>query len=554
MSMATGRRGEWTVSIAAAAVAVVFGIADFSGSFRQVDVLDFGSDTLITISRALAEYDPSIYAGDFLFSSPQNYKFYNNASVWFFYLVEYLGSGDFVTWYRALNILAVSLFLFSWFFLAYRLYRSIVCAAAFAVTCAVAIPVVSGDYWGLFSEPQARQLFSAVLPLIILSALEARPRVLDWIGVFLLMGGAMWLHPASGPPIALALLVAMMASQYEKKQLPLLVLRAFMGGVVFLAFALPNIWQYYVGIREAAVGADPQLVRVAWALRYSSDYTDPVSGVLAAVTRAFGGWRFVLPICAAIGICLLLRQNDTLMRPKVRMIFVFTLAVAFLAGGVPVIEAGIARAAGRTPMQMDLIRCLRYLVPMLLLIAFWSVAHHVRATKAVQVMFSVALAVVWITASQFSPRYRQNENVVAGMKCWIKAQPVCPTEGAKDIQRVLAELSNSKAIPGKIFSPRFGLQIRSYARRELAFDWKDTGWLAYSNHKKLTENLSNMEAYKTIASMPEGPEKHKAWLGFGSRIGADVIVVDTAAEVSEPLFQTMRKFGGLTIYSNPYAH
>ncbi len=551
MSVATGQRGELAVSIVAAIVALVVGVADFSGSFRQVDVLDFGSDTLITISRALAQYDPSIYAGDFLFSSPQNYKFYNNASVWFFYLVESLGSGNFSTWYRALNILVVALFLFSWFFLAYRLYRSSICAAAFTVSCAVAIPVLSGDYWGLFNEPQARQMFSAVLPLIILAALEARPRVLDWMGVFLLMGMAMWLHPASGPPIALALLLAMMASQYEKKQLPLLVLRAALGGIVFLAFALPNIWQYYLGIREAAVGADPQLVRMAWELRYSSDYTDPVNGALAAVTRAFGGWRLVLPICATIGACLLLRRNDSEIRSKVRMILVFTLAIAFLAGGVPVIEAGVARAMGRTPMQMDLVRGLRYLVPMLLLIAFWSVAHHVRATKAMQIFVSLALATVWIAASQLSPRYRQNDNVLAGIKCWLKAHPICPTTGETDLQRVLAELSDSEAFPGKVFSPEFGLQIRSYARRELAFDWKDTGWLAYSNHKKLTDNLSNMETYKAIASMPDGPEKQRAWLAFGSSVGADVVVVDAIAGFSDPAFPTLRRFGDLAIYSNP---
>ncbi len=126
------------------------------------------------------------------------------------------------------------------------------------------------------------------LPLILLSAISARHHVLDWIGVFFLMGAAMWLHPASGPPIALALLIAMMVGQYERGSEGKLIYRAFAGGCMFLAFALPNLWQYYVGIRNAAQGADPELVRAAWALRYSNDYLDPLAGLLNALNRAFG--------------------------------------------------------------------------------------------------------------------------------------------------------------------------------------------------------------------------------------------------------------------------
>ncbi len=429
-----------SMTLLAGCVSLLLGLAGYTGSFRHLGEAQFGSDTLITISRALAAANPSLYANDFLFSHPQNYEFYTNASVWFFQLTESLDPGSFVLWYRALNIVVVALFLFFWFLLANRLFRSGPIAAVFTICCAVAVPVVSGDYWGLFDEPQARQMFSAVLPLILLAAISARHHVLDWIGVFFLMGAAMWLHPASGPPIALALLIALMVGQYERGSEGKLIYRAFAGGCVFLAFALPNLWQYYQGIKNAAQGADPELVRAAWALRYSNDYLDPVAGLLNALNRAFGGWRIVLPLVAAIGVASLLKNAHGNEQKHVRLMLAFTFAVAFLGGAVPAIEAGIARAMGRTPMQMDLIRSVRFLVPLLLLFAFWGVTQRRhRGPRAVVLVIAFALA--WVAATQTSPRYRQNTDITAGLQCWARLQVTCPAEGSKDLSRAVAELS-----------------------------------------------------------------------------------------------------------------
>lgn len=538
-----------SVALLAGLVSLLIGLAGYTGSFRHLGETQFGSDTLITISRALAAANPSLYANDFLFSQPQNYNFYTNASVWFFQLAEYLDQGAFVLWYRGLNIVVVALFLFFWFLLAYRLFRSGFVATLFTLCCAAAVPVVSGDYWGLFDEPQARQMFSAVLPLILLAAITARPHVLHWIGVFLLMGAAMWLHPASGPPIALALLIALMVSQYERGNEAKLIFRAFAGGCVFLAFALPNLWQYYVGIRNAAQGADPELVRAAWALRYSNDYLDPLAGLLNALNRSFGGWRIVLPLVSAIGIASLLKKAHGKEQKRVRLILTFTFALAFLGGAVPAIEAGIARAMGRTPMQMDLIRGIRFLVPLLLLIAFWGIAFQKRHRGLQAAGLAVAMALAWVGATQTSPRYRQNTDIAAGLRCWARLQVKCPVEGSGDLSRALAELSAPSQYEGTVFSPAFGLQIRSYARRSLAFDWKDTGWLAYSNHKKLVENLDPMRRYKAIAEMPDGADKDVAWLEFGATLGADIVVLSSGNEAEQSDFPHVTSIGDITVYS-----
>lgn len=537
------------VVLLAGCLSVILGLAGYAGSFRHLGEAQFGSDTLITISRALAAAHPSLYTNDFLFSQPQNYEFYTNASVWFFQLVEYLDQGAFVTWYRVLNIVVVALFLFSWFLLAFRLFGSGPVATAFTACCAVAVPVVSGDYWGLFDEPQARQMFSAVLPLILLAALSARHHVLDWIGVFMLMGAAMWLHPASGPPIALALLVALMVSQYVRGHEVMLIYRAFAGGCVFLAFALPNIWLYYSGIRDATQGADPELVRAAWAMRFSGDYLDPIVGVSNAINRAFGGWRILLPLVSAVSAVVLLKHRHDRERKQVLMILAFTIAVAFLGGAVPAMEAGIAHAMGRTPTQIDLIRSIRFLVPMLLLIAFWGIALQMARLGLRAAVFVVAMSLAWIAATQTSPRYRQNTDILAGLRCWSRMQTTCAIEDPLDLKQTLEELSEPTRFPGPVFSPEFGLQIRSYAHRSLAFDWKDTGWLAYSNHKQLIANLDQMRRYKAIVGMPEDADKQAAWLEFGSAVGAKIVVLRSEAQPSSARYPYSSKLGHITIYS-----
>ncbi|MXN51929.1 hypothetical protein GR158_12425 [Shinella sp. AETb1-6] len=502
---------------------------DFSASFGRSIAASFGGDMTMILTRAVADLRPEVYANDFVFSSPQNYTFYTNASVYLFQLADYLRGGGVGFEYHVFGAIVTFLFLFGWYRLFQEVSPSHWWSVLFALTVAVAVPMIVGDYWGLYNEPQPRVQFSTLLPFLLLLGIRAHTDIRLWLVTFGLAGLGMWIHPASAPPVALSLMFAMGLTSLCSAGFLRTVWLCVISGAVFLTIALPNMWMYYSSISQAATGADPSIVREALLMRYDQGYSEPLQGIWTLFSRALSGPRVALLAIFVAGACLAAARRDR----KALFVVVFGLGLVLFGGGIPVAEDILARLSDRAPSQLDLIRSLRYLVPVLLFVSFWACAAVVRGA-ALRSSVPIALLVMWLAAAYWPPIWPQSRSVVQGLKCLVRFQVVCRSNTSDPLERVM-EFARSTSPDTMFFSPDQGPRIRAFAERPLSFGWKDMGWLAYSNHKLFAEKIDLLSRYKELAARPAGPQTTSQWIQFGKETGADYVVIRNASSLSEPV-------------------
>jgi hypothetical protein len=535
------RDARWVGPVVLLAFAIL-AFWDYSGSIVVAPSVALGGDSTMILTRALAGLNPDLYRLDYLFSDAGNYTFYNNANVVLFQIAAALGSDRPDTVLRVLKGLTSFAFLLGWYLLGARLSGSWLAGVALALACTLTTPTVVGDYWGLYREAQPRVLFGACLPYIVLLAIDAR-RLGHWVATFVVSGFAFWLHPASGPPVALATMTAMVVGNHDRHKLPQLACYSLVSGLVYLAIIAPNFGQYVIDVLRASHGGDPALTAEAMRLRFAEEYVDVLHGIDAGLKSIFAGPRSMLALLGIAGAWLVWRKGAGDEQRRLRVVLIMLVAILALSCLVPVVENVAARAAGRQPLQLDLVRAVRYVVPLLLLLAVWGLSCIKR--HWMQRLLPLGVLVFWATASFWPPRLAQNSAPYWGARCWVELDLQCRAPAMDPAGEMIAFVASQTPREALFFSSWFGPSIRALAQRPLAFDWKDTGWLAYSNHAKLGGSLPAMRRYLTIAQDGSLADPALQWVMMGHDLEADYVVVreavdpETLAGWGEVVFQNM---------------
>jgi hypothetical protein len=495
---------------------------DYSGSIAISPGVALGGDSTMILTRALAGLDARPYRLDYLFGDAGNYSFYNNANVILFQVTTLLGIDRPDMVLQVLKGLTTFAFLAGWYLLGTRLTGRWLAGVALALASTLTVPTVVGDYWGLYREAQPRVLFSACFPYIILLAIDAR-RLLDWIATFALSGLAFWLHPASGPPVALATMAAMAVGHRERFSLLKLIGVCLVSGLVYLAIIAPNFVQYVGDVLRAGQGSDPALTAEATRLRFAEEYVDVLHGVDESLRSIFAGPRLLLAVLGLSGIWLVWGRGPSHERSGLWIVLTMLVTILVLSCLVPVAENMAARAAGRQPLQLDLVRTVRYVIPLLLLLAIWGLSGIGRhmLLKALP----LGVLALWAGASLWPPRLAQNSAPYWGARCWAQLDLICPAPATDPVGEMIAFIAAETPPDALFFSSWLGPSIRGLAQRPLAFDWKDTGWLTYSNHVKLGESLPAMRRYQAIAEDRTLGDPALQWVLLGQDVGADYVVV-----------------------------
>jgi hypothetical protein len=478
------------------------------------------------ISRALAELRPEIYSSDFLFNNPTNFEFYTNFTVLLFKFIISI-SGEIGLEYKIIGSLIVLVYLFGWYFLALRIASSKTFAICYSLSCAVAVPMITGDYWGLYNEPQPRVQFSAALPYLLLLGMSANDSLRRWILCFVAAGLLMWVHPASAPPIALSLLATMAVLSIGEAGWMRTFFRCLASGIVFLAIATPNMLIYYHGISQASIDADPQAVRATLLMRYDAGYSNAVVGVVNLLTNALAGPRALILIPVALSFFTVLRhKNRDMLFVHVLLFFI----IAFSAG-VPIAEGMYASLNDRAPSQLDIIRALRYTVPLLLLIAMRE-TYRLAPTTPLKGVAVALVAAMWLAAAHYPPTWPQSRSIEAGLRCLFRLQILCKTPNLDPVGAIL-DFARSTSPNSKFFAPELGPRIRAFAERPQSFGWKDMGWLAYSNHKIFAENAALLAELKSLNNDETDEHIVSKWINFSRKTGADYLVVRVPTEAAK---------------------
>ncbi len=264
-----------------------------------------------------------------------------------------------------------------------RLFRQGGPAAALALLTIPPVLVFPGELWGMLAAPLTRAYAAAALPWILLLLLGRHEgeRATPWV-VMAACGATVYLHPVSAPALAAGCWLALLADRPQTMGWALHARRMVLAALVFGAFALPFALVYARVLPGASTGAVGDVATVAASLRAAADalYFD-VGLVVQALVHNSPAWRWPVWLVGAIAM-IAVPWLDVHARRPVRVIGCFVVGIVLSSLGLTALDQAIAANAGGNPVQLDLVRNIRFVVPILLLLFVWLVAMAAKRTQS----------------------------------------------------------------------------------------------------------------------------------------------------------------------------
>ncbi len=467
---------------------------------------------------------PQAFQGDAVLADPQNFRIYSTIHLPL--LRALIGIfGDYGSAVISLLWLHVFLQGMGFYLLGRLLFQSRYWAALLAIATLMPVALNLGEFWGVHIDPLPRFSFQALLPYLLAAAFYWRAQPKAWPWLMAGAGALIYIHPVSAPAWGAALWMGLWASRPMGwtflKRLGYMALCGFVFFLVIAPFFIHYLQNHAHGAPKTS---DYQHIYEILVLRFSEAFLD----VGVALKDFFSLWtsEWYYWAWAAVGILgvLWLRREDR-KSPLVLVLWVMGLMVVSVA--IPWVDQCLSRAYGWIPLQLDLIRNIRYLVPLMLLWTLWPL---VEATKKLKSVGYPGMAIAIATVGFFIVggwAYRHPLGLVGEtLSCWNKGQMVCmPKEWSAAIDALKAVRRETP--PGaKILPTAYPLAIRYYAFRPVVYAYKDFGILAYTNHAKLFESYEIYKEMRPIELAKDPEAKLSALVSLGKKLGVQYLLVD----------------------------
>ena len=467
--------------------AALVGYAWYDG----VPYVVLNGDTADVASFVAAWLHPERFAGDLVLDDPAKYTFYISLVL---PLAALLHLAEPELGRAFIYLLAPYLFAQAagFYRLGMVLWQQRFYAAGLALLTLVPIWTIDGDLWGTHYAPLIRMMFAALFPWLVLLALScrARPQNVYWLG--LACGAAAYVHLVSGPSVAAALfLVVFLCKPVDQAWLGWTV-RVTVGGLIFLACIAPYAYVYLTSFPS---GSDDQLVQQV--IAGFQPYMD-VTAALAQwfeETRAGGvnwrgrGWPWLIAVAGLLGAALVAHRS----RDQHRFVLLLVMALCTTSFGVAYLDQSLAALRGQAPVQLDVIRNARYVLP-LLMVGFGVVplliVHLVRRAPEFRHAKSFALLVGWAWLMLMGFFARPYLDVtLPGVRAMpsnhlqASLTPLLPRGTQAALQQLRDMPAGTKVLP--FASNIVALSPRYAARQPVVWTAKDKGMLLYANHPDL---------------------------------------------------------------------
>jgi hypothetical protein len=237
------------------------------------------------------------------------------------------------------------------------------------------------------------------------------------------------------------------------------------------------------------------------------------------------------------------------------------IGVLLVSGFVPVLEQIVFSLLRRLPPEFEILRTLRYLVPLVLLAALyalWMAKDHLPAmgipassVYGRSFLATGVLLLAWGLNSQVLQRDFR-EPIKQNLRCWLQGRLVCPLPPHDmDFIAVLNAVREETPAGSRIFSEGQEVAVRYYALRPLAFTYKDGAPLAYTDQKQLLVWSEASRRMEELAFIRKFPFRHRAFVR-----GIVELARDTRSDyllLQEPYDAGLEYPGGVRlVYSNPH--
>lgn len=524
---ASMQRG-WLVDLGVALWLLVVGVLFHLGRTGGLrPVTNLSGDAANIAGFAAARAHPERFREDYLLSDPKRFAFYGAVHVPMTQLLA-RHTGDFGTAFLLPLGLHVALQGFGFYLLGRALWNrrdwALVMACALLLPSGAAIGERFGEFWGVFVDPLPRVTFQALLPFVLALAVRTRDRTGAWPAVMVLAGLLMYVHPVSAPVWMVAIWAGLWSCAAQESRRARF-LRMLALGLLSVGVALPVLVRYMAN-HEHGVRADAVQVREIMAYRFIAGFAEPGRTVCLELAGAVR--RGVIPV-ALLASLVVLRIGSPEDRARLRLVLVWCAAVLLLCALSPMVDNAIARARGASPLQVDLVRGLRYLTPLCVILGLWPMvlADHGRPARRLACTLLAAL-VLFVGVRSKGGLFARF--VLDELQALARGR-IDTRVGEHEPARLMTLAVREKMGPGEsvlVMSQQMSpLAIRYSALRSVAWSRKDGGALAYADHDRLKHWYVIARRVDAIGTLPAA-ERLRAQIALARELRARWVVADAS--------------------------
>jgi len=516
---------DWLLVFLFASLAFIYQLSASSHGFPNVIL---GGDAANIASFAAGRAFPALFKGDAILGDLNNIGLYVTIHLPLTIALEKL-IGNFGLAYSVLLFPHVFLQFFSYYLFGRVLFGNSYWAFLFSMATSAPMSLAGGEVWGAVGDGMPRFTYQVLIPFILILLLSSwRERPQRWPWIMVAAGLMAFVHPVSTPTWAFALWLGfwpIMPSLYTTRQK---LFEMFKLGAILALSLLPYVSIYLAYHQGGRGSADYDLVYTILMNYFPYDLLNIRSavGVLISVTSQYGLLWYGL---AGLLFTFLLFRPE---RGRIVQMLTWMIGIAFVTILVPYVEQNIERTFRIIPLQTEIMRGMRYLVPFLFIFWFYPLAELTkRATRIglTRTVFAVGtlLTLSWLILNPPHPILVIPQVV----QCWSQGKLICPdqTDYSDAMTYIRNETPENAQFVVFLTNRWSGIEVRYLGLRPMAYAYKDRGQLAFTNMEALRIWYYYLQRQNAIYSRNNSPTleiQQKRMIDFALDAEANYLLTD----------------------------
>jgi hypothetical protein len=506
-------------------IAFNYQLATMSAGYPTVIL---GGDAANIASFAAGRAYPELFKNDAILGNLNNIGLYVTVHLPLVIWLEKL-VGNFGLAYSLLLFPHVFLQYFSYYLLGRVLFHHRYWAFLFTLAASAPLALDGGEVWGVVSDAMPRFTFQVLIPFLLILLLSIwREKPNRWPWVMLITGLMTFIHPVSTPAWALALWLGFLSILPPAWDMRRRIQEMFKLGSILALALLPYISIYLTHHESGSGESNYDLVHYIL-LEYFPINLLNIPGALN--TFFHNTARFGLLWYGLVGLILtfLMFRSE---RPRLKQMLVWISGIVFVSILVPWVEIAIESRLRMIPLQTELMRGMRYLVPFLFVFWFYPFAeltHRSIRLGFTRAVFTVGtlLTLAWLIVNPPQP-FRHASYVY---NCWQSGKFICPSnpDHADALTYIREDTPRDSTFVVFLTNRWSGIEVRYLGLRPMVYAFKDRGQLLYTNVKALEQWNSYQQWENEIFSPKKTPtldEKRAGIVEFARQTGADYILTN----------------------------
>jgi len=464
---------------------------------NRIDHYSFSSSDAANIASFAAAWDyPEYFTNDPLLKNIDNFRYYSTLHI---PLIRWLGriTGNYSTPFAIILFPFILLHLVGYFLMGKVLTKNSLLSFFLSITLLVPVSLNLGEVWGLY-ETIPRFLFQALLPFLLAAVIYFGKALKNWPWLMASTGLMVYIHPVSLPPWAFAILLSLLVLA-EDTSWKTRVERILFSSMFFLMVITPFVFNYFASTNFGSlIDINYETVREIMLQRFNFGLVDIRVGLKDFIKiTVLSSWiNITIWVMVFIGgISLFIKKGISDKNWIGYILAAWWLGISIISIFFPLMDNLITTALNRTPFEVELIRNIRYFIPLLLISAFYilsELANLFKLKTKKHTMSIILFTAGFLLMYGWMLRYDffNNASIDNTVNCWKSGELVCPLPDQNKIDQrfdLLGAISLRTPIGSRILCTEMwtDLAIRYYSLRPLVYDYKDGASFIYTNFNDL---------------------------------------------------------------------